>query len=111
MDEEKGMPRISQISHLKQRKHEQHEHRKGFQRFRKIPYKLKRSKVNSMDFSEDGNFLVCADDTTLIIFDAMNAKKVKTLFNKVNGIRNVRFTHSNEAVICSTKQSPCNQLP
>lgn len=60
-----------------------------------------------MDFSEDGKLLVCADDTTLIAFDTINAKKMKTLFNKVNGIKNVRFTHSNEAVICSTKTSPC----
>ena len=67
--------------------------------------------MNSIDFSEDGSLLVCADDNTLIIYDAINAKKVKTLFNKVNGIKNVRFTHSNEAVICSTKHPPCKYSP
>lgn len=60
-----------------------------------------------MDFSEDGTLLACADDNTLVIYDALNAKKMKTLFNKVNGISNVRFTHSNDAVICSCKNPPC----
>lgn len=63
--------------------------------------------MNSLDFSEDGTLVVCADSTTLVIYDALNAKKIKTLFNKVNGINNVKFTHSNDAVICSTTKEPC----
>lgn len=54
--------------------------------------------------------VVCADSTTLVIYDALNAKKIKTLFNKVNGINNVKFTHSNDAVICSTTKEPCKPV-
>ena len=63
--------------------------------------------MNSLDFSEDGTLIVCADSTTLVIYDALNGKKVKILFNKVNGIGNVKFTHSNEAIICTTAKEPC----
>lgn len=66
--------------------------------------------MNSLDFSEDGTLVVCADSTTLVVYDALNAKKLKMLFNKVNGISNVKFTHSNEAVVCTTTKEPC-RLP
>lgn len=65
--------------------------------------------MNSLDFSEDGSLIVCADKNTLVVYDALNAKKVKTLFNKVNWISNVKFTHSNDAVICSTGKEPCTR--
>lgn len=51
--------------------------------------------------------MVCADPTTLVVYDALNGKKTKTLFNKVHGIGNVKFTHSNDAVICTTTKEPC----
>lgn len=62
--------------------------------------------MNSLDFSEDGTLVVCADSTALVIYDALNGKKSKMLFNKINGINNVKFTHSNDAVICSTNKEP-----
>jgi adenosine/AMP kinase len=55
-----------------------------------------------MDFSTDGNFIVACDDITLVIYDTVKGTKIKTLFNKVHGIKLVRFTHSNEAVVCTT---------
>lgn len=68
---------------------------------------MQKEPVNSLDFSEDGSLVVCADSTTLVIYDTLNAKKIKMLFNKVNGIANVKFTHSNEAVICTSTKEPC----
>jgi hypothetical protein len=37
-----------------------------------------------MDFSRDGKRLITADESTINLYDAENAKKLKTLFNKVN---------------------------
>lgn len=65
-----------------------------------------RNIVTSLDFSEDGTQLLCADDTTQIIYDTINAKKIKTLCNKVHGIANAKFTHTNEAIICTTTATP-----
>lgn len=42
-----------------------------------------------------------------MVYDALNAKKLKMLFNKVQGIANVKFTHSNEGVVCTTTKEPC----
>lgn len=51
--------------------------------------------------------MLCTDDTNLIVYDTINAKKVKTLCNKVHGISNAHFTHINEAIVCTTTIAPC----
>eukprot|EP01017_Pseudomicrothorax_dubius_P012271 TRINITY_DN1492_c0_g1_i7.p1 TRINITY_DN1492_c0_g1~~TRINITY_DN1492_c0_g1_i7.p1 ORF type:complete len:343 (+),score=73.06 TRINITY_DN1492_c0_g1_i7:110-1138(+) len=62
--------------------------------------------VNSLDFSSDGKLLVSCDDNTLNLYDVLEGRKLKTLYNKVYKIDLVRFTHHNEAVICAAKSSP-----
>lgn len=60
--------------------------------------------INSVDFSDDGNFLVTADDVSIHLFDVKSAKKLKTLHNQIDKIALVRFTHNPTAVICATKK-------
>jgi len=59
--------------------------------------------INSIDFSDDGLWLVTSDDFALNIYDVLQGKRIKTLYNKVSKIDLVKFTHNKNAVLCATK--------
>jgi len=59
--------------------------------------------INSLDFSDDGLWLVSCDDFSLNIYDVLQGKRIKTLYNKVSRIDLVKFTHNKHAVLCATK--------
>lgn len=63
-----------------------------------------KSAINSIDFSDDGNYLITADDLSVHLFDVKTAKKLKTLHNMIDKIALVRFTHNSTAILCATKK-------
>ena len=57
-----------------------------------------------MDYDESGMLLVTSsDDETLRLYSTDTATSRKVLFSKKYGIDLVRFTHSQDAVICASK--------
>lgn len=69
-------------------------------------FKDHKNDVNSFDFSSDGKLLVTCDDVTLNLYNVQEARKLKTLYNKVNKMEIIRFTHHNEAILCACKSPP-----
>lgn len=62
--------------------------------------------IRGFDFSRDGLNLAVYDEEKLITYDLVNAKPFKTLFNKVNKINRLVFTHHNSAVLFSPQEGP-----
>lgn len=60
--------------------------------------------INSIDFSDDGTYIITADEVSVHLFDTRTAKKLKTLHNLVDKIAMVRFTHNSTAILCATKK-------
>lgn len=62
--------------------------------------------INAMDYDATGTLLVTSsDDETLRLYSTETATSRKVLFSKKYGIDLVRFTHSQEAVICASKNN------
>ena len=63
------------------------------------------SRITSLDFDDQGEFLVGAsDDETMHVFDIKEGKKTKTVPSKKYGIHLARFTHhSRQVLYASTK--------
>ncbi|RVX65923.1 hypothetical protein B0A52_10230 [Exophiala mesophila] len=70
------------------------------------------SRVTSLDFDDQGEFLVAAsDDETMNVFDIKEGKKTKTIPSKKYGIHLARFTHHPRNVLfASTKQDDSLRL-
>lgn len=68
--------------------------------------------VTSLDFDDQGEFLVAAsDDETMQVFDVKEGKKTKTIPSKKYGIHLARFTHhSRQVLFASTKQDDSLRL-
>jgi len=68
--------------------------------------------VTSLDFDDQGEFLVAAsDDDTMQIFDVREGKKTKTIPSKKYGIHLAKFTHhSRQVLFASTKQDDSLRL-
>lgn len=59
--------------------------------------------VNSISFSDDGNYLISSGNDNLIcLYNLQTNQLVKKLYNKVYGVENAVFTHSNQAILCSS---------
>ena len=59
-----------------------------------------------MDYDATGTLLVTSsDDETLRLYSTETATSRKVLFSKKYGIDLVRFTHSQDAVICASKNN------
>lgn len=60
--------------------------------------------INSMDFSEDGDFLITSgDDQQLVLYDCNKGTKVRSMPSKKYGCDLVRFTHERNSVIYASK--------
>jgi COMPASS component SWD2 len=62
--------------------------------------------IRGIEFSDDGNMLAAFNESTLNIYDVQIAKKIKTLHNKLSKISQLRFTHSNTAVVFTGEIAP-----
>lgn len=62
-------------------------------------------KINSMDFSPNGETLISSsDDDSVVIYDCLEGKPKRTLNSKKYGVSNIRYTHTTTTVIhTSTK--------
>ena len=69
-------------------------------------FKDNTAKINSLDFSKEGDFLITAsDDESLHIYNTVSGKKHKSIFSKKYGVDLIRFTHHSSSVICASKNS------
>jgi COMPASS component SWD2 len=70
------------------------------------------SYITSLDFDDQGEFLVAAcDDDTMHVYDIKEGKKTKTVPSKKYGIHLARFTHhSRQVLYASTKQDDSLRL-
>lgn len=70
------------------------------------------SYITSLDFDDQGEFLVAAsDDETMHVYDIKEGKKTKTVPSKKYGIHLARFTHhSRQILYASTKQDDSLRL-
>ncbi|KAK4525189.1 hypothetical protein GAYE_SCF08G3095 [Galdieria yellowstonensis] len=69
-------------------------------------FKLHERRVNSMDFSSNGEvFISSGDDESLQLYSAVQGKHLKTIPVKKYGTGLVRFTHHNSAVICASQNN------
>jgi COMPASS component SWD2 len=67
-------------------------------------FKDHEAEVNSVTFSDDCNFLATAgDDDRVNIYNVERGSREKMLKNTENGVSNLRFTHHEQALLCSTK--------
>jgi len=74
---------------------------KNFKPAQKFNFK---SDVNSLDYSDDGQFLVAAsDDDSVCLFSCQTGEKKKTVICKRYGTASVRFTHHSKAILCASK--------
>ncbi|CAD8058635.1 unnamed protein product [Paramecium sonneborni] len=69
-------------------------------------YKDFLKEINSIDFSQNGQFLVACDDQVINVFDIVNMKKIRTMYNNTQEIDFVRFTIDQNHIICVTKNEP-----
>ncbi|CAD8151891.1 unnamed protein product [Paramecium pentaurelia] len=69
-------------------------------------YKDFLKEINSIDFSQNGQYLVACDDQVVNVFDIANMKKIRTMYNNTQEIDMVKFTKDQTHVICVTKNEP-----
>lgn len=61
--------------------------------------------INSIDFSEDGLYLIASsNDDSLILYNIPKKETIKKLYNKDFGIENAIFTHSSQVILCSSSR-------
>lgn len=61
--------------------------------------------INSIDFFEDGNFLVASSkDDSICFYSVPNLELIKKLYNKTYGCENAVFTHNKDAILCSSNK-------
>jgi COMPASS component SWD2 len=62
------------------------------------------SKINALDFSQDGELLVTSgDDENVNLYNCLTGKKVSNIPSKKYGVDLVRFTRDKETIICASK--------
>mmetsp|Transcript_12221 Transcript_12221/g.16930 ORF Transcript_12221/g.16930 Transcript_12221/m.16930 type:complete len:357 (+) Transcript_12221:90-1160(+) len=62
--------------------------------------------VNSIDYSDDGDFLVAsADDDSVCLYDCHTAQLKAKVFCKRNGASVARFTHHSKAILCASRDA------
>eukprot|EP00045_Choanoeca_perplexa_P002425 m.24456 g.24456 ORF g.24456 m.24456 type:complete len:318 (+) comp11510_c0_seq1:56-1009(+) len=62
-----------------------------------------KASINGLDFNAKGELLVTSsNDEAVQLYNVLDAKHVKTVYCKKYGCANVRFTHSDDAVIHSS---------
>jgi COMPASS component SWD2 len=67
-------------------------------------FKENEAKVNSLDFSSDGEFLITgSDDESLHVYNTFTGKKHQVLYSKKYGVDLVRFTHYANSIIYASK--------
>eukprot|EP00190_Bangiopsis_sp_CCMP1999_P001241 CAMPEP_0198728264 /NCGR_PEP_ID=MMETSP1475-20131203/8257_1 /TAXON_ID= ORGANISM="Unidentified sp., Strain CCMP1999" /NCGR_SAMPLE_ID=MMETSP1475 /ASSEMBLY_ACC=CAM_ASM_001111 /LENGTH=324 /DNA_ID=CAMNT_0044490577 /DNA_START=6 /DNA_END=980 /DNA_ORIENTATION=- len=67
-------------------------------------FKAHEKRVNCIDFSHDGNFMISSgDDETLQLYNCLEGRLHKTIPSKKYGCGFVRFTHHHSAVIYASK--------
>eukprot|EP00026_Physarum_polycephalum_P012220 Phypoly_transcript_12505.p1 GENE.Phypoly_transcript_12505~~Phypoly_transcript_12505.p1 ORF type:complete len:341 (+),score=32.28 Phypoly_transcript_12505:94-1023(+) len=67
-------------------------------------FKDNTSKINSVDFFNDGDLLVTSsDDESVHVYNTGSGEMQKVILSKKYGVDLVRFTHTNNAVICASK--------
>eukprot|EP00741_Cyanophora_paradoxa_P016480 tig00020920_g15911.t1 len=67
-------------------------------------FKDNTARINSIDFSSNGEFLITAsDDESLHLYNMNSGTQQKVLFSKKYGVELTRFTHAPSAVICASK--------
>lgn len=56
--------------------------------------------INSIDFSDDGKYLVTgSDDESIHLYDCLEGNMVQKVFSNKYGVDNIVFTHENESVL------------
>ncbi|GAB5371646.1 hypothetical protein AAMO2058_001597800 [Amorphochlora amoebiformis] len=61
--------------------------------------------INSLDYSNDGEFLVtAANDDSMCLYSCEDATHIKTVKCKRFGVSLARFTHHSKAVICASRR-------
>lgn len=69
-------------------------------------FKENTDKINSVDFSPNGEHLITgSDDDSIIIYDcAMEGKPKRTLYSRKYGVNNINYTHAGTTVIYSSNK-------
>ncbi|XP_071960836.1 WD repeat-containing protein 82-like [Antedon mediterranea] len=63
------------------------------------------AKINSVDFSHNGETLISSsDDDSIVIYDCLEGKPKKTLYSKKYGVDLIRFTHAQNTCIYSSNK-------
>lgn len=77
----------------------------SFQAFRGNPKADKQVNVTSLDFDDQGDYLVASGDDEMIqVFDVKEGKSTKTVPSKKYGVHLARFTHHSRQILhASTK--------
>jgi len=67
-------------------------------------FKENTAKINSIDFSSDGEFLITgSDDESVHLYNTLTGQKHRSIFSKKYGVDLVRFTHHPNTIICASK--------
>jgi len=68
-------------------------------------FKDNSQRVNSMDFTIDGKYLItAADDDTVCIYDCEKGERAKMLYSKKYGVDHIKFVHSGTySAVCSSR--------
>lgn len=62
-------------------------------------------RVNSIDFTKDGNTLISSsDDESIVLYDCQKGLQTRTLMSKKYGVDLIRYTHSANTVIHSSSK-------
>eukprot|EP01080_Neovahlkampfia_damariscottae_P003269 gene3269-5712_t len=67
-------------------------------------FKENKKEINSISFSDDGNFLATSgDDETMQLYDVNEGRLQKKTYSKKYGCDKICFTHSESEVLCASK--------
>lgn len=69
-------------------------------------FKNSESQIVGLEFSDDGTILAAYSDHALHLYDTTNGKKIKTLYNNISKISQLRFTHNPTSVLFIPQEEP-----